>query len=360
MSVPTRTVAVKLFVAVIVAAVAFGASAAAADTGAVTGYPNAMASTGDSITRAFDTCSVPYTDCVTNSWSTGTNTAVNSQYERILVANPSISGQNFNDAKTGARMSDLNGQAQAAVSQGAQYVTVLMGANDVCTSSEATMTLPSTVASQLRAALTTLSNGLPDARIFVSSIPNVYHLWEVFHTNFAAGLVWGVASICQSLLVNPWSTSPADQARRLRVQQRTIDDNRAIAGVCGEFLHCRYDGGAAYNLNFTTSDVTTRDYFHPSVTGQAKAAAASWAATFDFRDTTAPVSISVAVPLTAGSAVALVGADRAALAGIEYRLNTATTWTRYSAPIWLPTGWSLTFRAVDGNGNAEASHTITG
>ena len=319
-----------------------------------------MASTGDSITRAFDTCSTPYVDCVANSWSTGTNAAVASQYTRILAANPTISAQNFNDAQTGARMSDLNGQAQAAVAQGAQYVTVLMGANDVCTSTEASMTPASTVASQLRAALTTLSTGLPDARIFVSSIPNVYHLWQVFHTSFAAGFVWGVASICQSLLVNPWSTSSADQARRLRVQQRTIDDNSAIAAVCGEFLHCRYDDGAAYNLNFTTSDVTTRDYFHPSVAGQAKAAAASWAATFDFRDTTPPVSISVAVPLTAGSAVALVGADETALAGIEYRFNAATTWTRYTEPVWLPTSWTLTFRAVDRNGNIEASHTITG
>ena len=42
------------------------------------GYPNSMASTGDSITRGFNTCSFPFIDCPQNSWSTGTSSTVNS------------------------------------------------------------------------------------------------------------------------------------------------------------------------------------------------------------------------------------------------------------------------------------------
>ena len=122
-------------------------------------------------------------------------------------------------------MVDLNGQVQTAVSQGVQYVTILMGANDVCTSSESTMTPPTTLATQLRTALTTLSTGRPDARIFVASIPDVYHLWEIFHTNLGAVSVWSLAGICQSLLENPMSTAAADNDRRLRVRQRSIDGN---------------------------------------------------------------------------------------------------------------------------------------
>jgi hypothetical protein len=70
------------------------------------GYPNAMASTGDSITRAFNTGTIPFTDAPANSWSTGTNSGVNSQYLRILAANPAISGHNYNDAVSGAKMVD--------------------------------------------------------------------------------------------------------------------------------------------------------------------------------------------------------------------------------------------------------------
>src|SRR3954447_18305959 len=165
----------RFFVVAAVVALALAVPAALASP-AVTGYPGSIASAGDSITRAFDTCSFPYVDCAANSWSTGTNTSVNSHYRRILAANGAISGRNYNDAKTGGRMVDLNGQLQSAATQGAQYVTILMGANDVCTSSNSTMTAPATLAAQLRTALTTFSTGRPDSRIFVASIPDVYHL----------------------------------------------------------------------------------------------------------------------------------------------------------------------------------------
>jgi hypothetical protein len=313
-----------------------------------------MASTGDSITRAFNTCSFPFTDCPANSWSTGTSTAVNSHYRRILAANPLISGRNYNDAKTGARMVGLAGQVQSAIAQQAQYVTILMGANDVCTSSESTMTPVATLRSQLQTALTTLSAGLPNARIFVASIPDVYHLWQILHTNFAAVFTWSIGGICQSLLANPTSTSSTDQARRLRVRQRAIDDNAALTAVCAQFIHCRYDNGAVFGTQFQTSDVSTRDYFHPSVSGQTKLAAISWAATFNFADSAPPTTTAS----TTGSNVTLSAVDNVAVSGIEYRVGAATAWTRYAAPVSVPAGSSITFRAVDVNGNIEATQTL--
>jgi lysophospholipase L1-like esterase len=249
---------------------------AATSTAAPNG--NSIAALGDSITRAFDTCSLAYTDCPANSWSTGTSTSVQSWYLRLLANNPAISGHDYNDAKTGAKMVDLQGQAATAVSQGASIVTILMGSNDVCTSSVSTMTPTSTLGTQLSAALATLTSGDPGAQIYVASIPNVYHLWELFHNNFTANLVWAFAGICQSLLANPRSTATADVQRRQQVADQVVADNATIASVCKQFTQCHYDGGAAYNVQFTTSDVTTRDYFHPSVSGQAKAAAALWAA----------------------------------------------------------------------------------
>src|SRR5262245_26410164 len=114
------------FFAAAVAACALAAPAALAEQ-AFTGYPSSIASTGDSITRAFNTCTFPFIDCPANSWSTGTSSTVNSHYRRILAGNPAVSGRNFNDSVTGARMSGLQSQVQNAVAQGAQYVTILMG-----------------------------------------------------------------------------------------------------------------------------------------------------------------------------------------------------------------------------------------
>jgi lysophospholipase L1-like esterase len=330
------------------------APAAAADVAHV-GYPSSIASTGDSITRAFNTCGFPFIDCPQNSWSTGSSSAVNSHYRRILAANPAISGRSYNDAKTGARMNALNGQVTTVVSQRAEYVTILMGANDICTSSVATMTPVATLEAQLQTALQTLSAGLPNARIYVVSIPNVYRLWEILHNNFSAALTWSLAGICQSLLANPMSNAPTDVARRQQVYQRNVADNQALARVCARFIHCRFDGNAAFNVAFVPADVSTRDYFHPSVTGQAKAAAATWAATFDLTDRTAPVSTAA----SNSGAVTLSATDNLGVAGIEYSLN-GGSYQRYDGTFVVAAGTTVTYRSVDVNGNVEATKGVTG
>jgi hypothetical protein len=334
-------------------------STAAADVAHV-GYPNSIASTGDSITRAFNTCFFPFVDCPQNSWSTGTSSTVNSHYRRILAVDPAINGRNFNDAKTGARMTALNGQVTTVVSQAAEYVTILMGANDVCTSSVSAMTPTATLEAQLNAALATLSSGLPNARIFVVSIPNVYRLWEILHTNLSADLTWTLGGICQSLLANPTSTAPADVARRQQVYQRTVADNAALAHACAAFVHCRFDGNAAFNLQFVPSDISTRDYFHPSIAGQAKAAAVTWAATFDFGDRTAPTSSAARAPdPNGGTDVTLSATDDVGVAGIEYTLD-GGGYQRYLGTFVVPAGALVAYRAVDVNGNVEATKTVVG
>jgi lysophospholipase L1-like esterase len=262
-------------VAAAVAALAFAGASAAA-------YPSSMASTGDSITRAFNDCFFPFVDCPSASWSTGTNTTVNSHYRRILAANPAIAGRNYNFAVTGADMADLNGQAQRVVAQSVEYVTILMGANDVCASSEAGMTPVATFRAQFEQAMTTLTTGLPGARVFVASIPDVHRLWAIYRDSFAARTVWALAGICQSMLANAGSNAPADVARRERVRQRNIDYNTQLAEVCAVYFLCRFDANAVFNTQFVRSDVSSRDYFHPSVAGQAKLASVTWAATFVF------------------------------------------------------------------------------
>ena len=250
-----------------------------APTGAgAASFPKSMASTGDSITRAFDTGLIPYTDNPSASWSTGTSTSVNSQYLRLLKLNPRIKGHNYNDAVSGAKMANLNAQVQTAVSQHVQYVTVLMGGNDMCTSSVGGMTSVATFRSQLTTALNTLTAGLPSVRVEVVSIPNAYHLWELFKDDFVARTVWSAFSVCQSLLANPLSTATADVGRRAAVRDRNVAFNDVLRDTCALYIQCRFDGYAVFNTVFVKSDITTRDYFHPSVSGQAKLARVTWAA----------------------------------------------------------------------------------
>lgn len=243
-------------------------------------YPNSIASTGDSITRAFNDCWFPYVDCPSASWSTGSSSY--SHYRRLLGVNPGIWARTYNHASTGADMADLYGQVQGVISRRAEYVTILMGANDVCASSEAGMTPVDVFASQFSGALASLTASLPSTRVFVFSIPDVYQLFSLYRWDLGANSVWAVAGICQSMLANPWSNSAGDVARRARVRQRNIDYNAVLGQVCATYTRCRFDGNAVFNTAFTRSDVTTRDYFHPSVNGQAKLAAVTWGIAADF------------------------------------------------------------------------------
>jgi lysophospholipase L1-like esterase len=244
-------------------------------TEAQAAYPTGIASLGDSITRGFNTGSIPFTDAPGNSWSTGDNGSVNSQYLRIRAGNPAINGRNFNFAKTGAKMVDLVGQANS-INQTVDYVTVLLGANDVCASSVSTMIPVETFRTQFRQGLAVLKTRFPSARIFIASIPNIYNLWSVLKGNFWARFVWGAGSICQSMLANPTSTATADVNRRNTVKQRNIDYNTALQTECAAVAGCRFDNNALFNTVFSASDITTRDYFHPSVSGQAKLASVTY------------------------------------------------------------------------------------
>jgi lysophospholipase L1-like esterase len=239
--------------------------------------PSSMAAAGDSITRGFDaTSSCLLRDCPQLSWSTGTDAAVNSQYTRILALNSAIGGRQYNVAKTGAKMSDLQGQVHAAGYYKIDYVTVLMGANDLCTSSAATMTPTRTFAIQFYNALTDYFNLNPRGHVFVSSIPDIYQLWATLHTNATAAATWTLFRICPSLLAK--ANTEAD--RQAVVNQESAD-NHALGYVCTTYFpSCRWDNLATFSVKFPASEVSTVDYFHPNPTGQAALAATTWTSSY--------------------------------------------------------------------------------
>lgn len=244
--------------------------------------PNSMASMGDSITRGFN-ASGWYSDWPSRSFSTGTYSSVNSHYRRILSKNSGISGKNYNDARSGAKASDMPGQASTVAGRNVQYVTILIGANDACTSSESSMTPVATFRSHIDGALSTLKTRLPNAKVALISIPDIKRLWFVGKDSSSARNAWSSFSICQSMLANPTSTAPADEDRRNRVRQRVIDFNTQLAQACAAYgSNCDFDGNAIFNYPFVLSQVSSWDYFHPNVSGQAVLASVSYANGFNW------------------------------------------------------------------------------
>ena len=240
--------------------------------------PSSMAATGDSITRAFDvTLGCLLRDCPRYSWSTGSDTTVFSQYQRIAAHNPAITGHVFNDAKSGAQMSDLDRQLTAAAGQHVQYVTVLLGANDLCTSSAASMTPTATFQAQLDQALKDFYRADPAAHLYLSSLPNLYQLWSLLHNNPAAVSTWTAFNICQSML----SVNNTEADRQLVVAQEQAYD-QVLASECAKAVSfgrdCLWDNLAGYGYQFTADQISTIDYFHPNIAGQNAVAQVTWSA----------------------------------------------------------------------------------
>ena len=234
-----------------------------------------MAALGDSITVGFASCFTLVT-CQRRSWSTGSDSLVNSHYRRILQGNPKIKGHAYNYAEPGARAADLAGQARSAVESKPQYVTVLIGGNDACSA----MTPVRTFRNQVDAALRTLRTGLPKARVLVVSVPDLYRLWQVGHEEPKAVRAWN-RGICPELLANPTSTAPADDERRQRVAERIEAYNRQLAAACEAYgKKCRWDRGRVHGVRFSLDLVNRLDYFHPSTEGQAALAEVSYPGRF--------------------------------------------------------------------------------
>ncbi|HYF12382.1 MAG TPA: GDSL-type esterase/lipase family protein [Actinomycetota bacterium] len=234
--------------------------------------PSSLASIGDSITRATNAFGW-YGDHPSLSWSTGFNLVdgFDTHYERLVRAHPSIWGNELNVARSGATMADAPAQAAKVVAAGADYVTILMGANDLCAASVDRMTPVPQFAAAFDRTLARLSEGVPDARILVASIPDLERLASVYGDDGVAKFVWRTAGICPTVL-DPAVT----WADRFQVVARERAFNLVLAEVCAGYEDCRFDGFAVNAYAFDRDEVSSLDYFHPSLAGQRALASITW------------------------------------------------------------------------------------
>lgn len=187
-------------------------------------YPNSMASTGDSITRAFDM----------SIWHV------------------------YNDAKTGANMPALDGQLATAAGPGVQYVTVLIGANDLCTSTIAGMTRTATFESEFNTALTDFFARDPSAIVSVSSLPNIYQLWSVLRTNSSAENAWKHLQHLPEHAEHQQHGGDAPASRCPGTGRQSGVGSR----LC-RFAGCHWENLTGYKFAFEAADISGTDYVSP-------------------------------------------------------------------------------------------------
>ena len=251
-------------------------------------------------------------------WSTGYNGTdiVNNFNERFEAVTPAIYYENnsvrdpvFNHAVSGAEMIDFVGQAQNVISAVAQtpsaeasMVTILLGNNDVCASSMASMTDPTLFEAQYRAGLDVLAanSATRKAQIHVSSIPAIYWLWIAKRNDFFCRVIVWPFVPCENLLDNPAddcassasridpdNVYPGDGAncQRRKEFHRLIRDtyNPILRDVLTEYRtsgalpNARYTD--IFDVQLASTHINDGDCFHPSTAGHALFANEEWCRT---------------------------------------------------------------------------------
>lgn len=253
--------------------------------------PALLGAIGDSYTQAWSVSPDYLYDHPQFSWAIGTSTSdsVTSLLERFqtlggspAVVDAATSGKQMNDA---LRQANLVVAAALKLAPGqTAYVTFELGTNDLCASPDA-MTDPTLFGTELSGAMAALRAGLPaGSRLLVLAVPDFPHFRVITQADPAAR-----AALAQPANANrcaPYlGTSSASALSKANGYLAQYD--AALKGVCDDIdanegktgrLTCVYNAALLADSDFTIDDLSSVDYFHPSLAGQAKMAEDAWAA----------------------------------------------------------------------------------
>ncbi|QHC59015.1 GDSL-type esterase/lipase family protein [Rathayibacter sp. VKM Ac-2760] len=262
-----------------------GAAAPAAEAAAPPDL--SFAAFGDSITRAAGTCGSE-ADCPANSWATGTAPEVHSLATRLQETNPDRTVKAANYAKSGSRIAGVSEAVSSAKAAGAdpELITLLIGGNDLCSPEVPAgpdgyaMTTAADFSASASSLLEQITSAWPRANVLVGSMPNIASEWQAVKDS-QGKFIWSIFEICRTTrgakADNIVQKGAAFDAAVAAAAERTQQYNDALASACAAVgPRCIWDGGALSQTPITKDLLSTVDYFHPNVSGQAQIARVLW------------------------------------------------------------------------------------
>ena len=273
----------RLFLGALAAGTVLAMAVASAGTGAerrATAYPSSMVVLGADTAAGYGSDpSHPYSTAIANSWAGGTNRAVKSVFSRLAAHAGATRVHSANFASHGDPGTELDALAhgvRAAVSMRRKPELVVIQVLERGVRCDGKETDFAGYGDTFGAALDALATGLPKAKIFVVGQWGSLASYVQALRSLPLGdrLKHAGKKPCQ-LVEAPSGRVPPD---RIAYASKIVAGRQAaIRAACARVARCRYDGGAAGRVALSPADLALWQYT-PSISGQAKIAAAEWAA----------------------------------------------------------------------------------
>ncbi len=232
-----------------------------------------IGSLGDSITTA--TNARGWGDQKNSNWSTGTENLdkVKSHYHKLK----NFFGEDIkavNVARAGSTSEDLSNQVTKLISFNPDYVTLLIGANDVCSWHDDHHLQLQRFKNRIHNSVNRLIEHNSEVKILLVPVPDMYHLWRL-GSKSSCQFLWDMANVCPRLL---HSSTPSH--KKIEFKKRLDDLNKSLFQVANDHSdHVRFDFSLA-EYKFKKEDVSRSDCFHPSFKGQNTISELTWQASW--------------------------------------------------------------------------------
>lgn len=225
-----------------------------------------VAAMGDSITAGYNSRWPGDLGNARYSWSTGSRVPSHVKKLKAIIPEKVVA---VNVAKKGATSHELQGQLEAAKFSHIDYLTLLIGANDVCDWPSDHETHLTKFRSNVKNILDKVITANREIRIIMPAIPNMYRLYQV--GNKDCGRRWDFFEACPLLL----HSSRSDEERQ-GFHARLVDANDTLEKLAENYENNVKFIGSTYDFDFTIDHVSKLDCFHPSIAGQKIISRLTW------------------------------------------------------------------------------------
>lgn len=250
------------------------AAGIAFSTAAFGGDHLVVGAVGDSLSTGFN--AKRFGNNKSLSWSTGSDKRVNSHFQRYAALFPDAEVKAVNAAVPLSTVEQLAGQVSRLLKSHPDYVTVAIGANDVCSWNDDYEAELAAFSDELHAQVAALVESKPSIKISLMPVPNLYNVWQVSHKKPFCQLKWDLIKTCPALL-----SSKADDESRAGLVERVVAANAAIAEVAAAYPDNVLFNPEVANAKFEWAQLSPIDCFHPSIDGLNLIADKTWQFTDD-------------------------------------------------------------------------------